>query len=132
MIASHRLDNKIFCEAKETSKELVSDYDSEDDSSEDEIAGSQERHNIGIVDVDDVCFQNEFEMSPAYRRLTCFKHTTLNCLKSFDEDRNVKLLIGKVQEMQSQINHSHVLVEEIQKSSGVGHRIFFNKVELLV
>ncbi|CAG7833007.1 unnamed protein product [Allacma fusca] len=120
MIASHRLDNKIFCEAKETRKKLVSDYDSDDDSSEDDIAGSQERHNIGVVDVDDVCFQNEFEMSPAYRRLTCFIHTTLNCLKSFDEDRNVKLLISKVQEMQSQINHSHVLVEELHKSSGVG------------
>ncbi|CAG7710118.1 unnamed protein product [Allacma fusca] len=59
-------------------------------------------------------------MNPSFKRLTCFIHTILVCLKKFTVDPRIHFVIGKVKELVSKFSKSAKLTSELVKVSKVG------------
>ncbi|CAG7824233.1 unnamed protein product [Allacma fusca] len=136
MICSHRIDKQIFCQS-DTVQEDQRCSDSEnnsDDSCNDEessifetnpILATQDRSettdimNPGDVQLNDIV-EESCGMNPAYRRLTCFIHTTLICLKTFELDVELSAVIDRVKALVSKFSRSAKLMTDLVKEAGVG------------
>ncbi|CAG7734337.1 unnamed protein product [Allacma fusca] len=123
MICSHRADNKMFQRLNREDIPTVPDSDDEYRVDEIEVEDVSPVHRyqgcIGETTTEVV----DATMTKTYRRLTCFIHTLINCMKICDKDletAEIRDLIQRSRQVVQKFKKSHVLTEALIKKTGVG------------